>query len=256
MSECECSPTKKFLHFYEIKTVQEEQEQQTVEVDIEPYDLAPAMNGTATAGSSENYARGDHVHPRDTTKVDKVDGMGLSSNDYTSEEKAKLSALKDLQYLSQLSNDQGFISDYSYVHTDNNYTTEEKTKLAGLSSYSAATTSVDGLMSSSDKTKLDGIESGAEANVIEVIKVNGTTQAITDKTVDLIISGGGSGTGEENVIEVVQVNGTALTVTNKTVNVTVPTQTSQLTNNSDFVTTTQMNTAIATAISGAINSSY
>ena len=94
MSECECSPTKKFLHFYEIKTVQEEQEQQTVEVDIEPYDLAPAMNGTATAGSSENYARGDHVHPRDTTKVDKVEGMGLSSNDYTSEEKAKLSALR------------------------------------------------------------------------------------------------------------------------------------------------------------------
>lgn len=38
-----------------------------------------------------------------------------------------------------------------------------------------------------------------------------------------------------NVIETVQKNGVALTVTDKTVNVTVPTTTSELTNNSDFV---------------------
>ena len=36
-----------------------------------------------------------------------------------------------------------------------------------------------------DKTKLDNIESGAEANIIEKIKVNGTEQEITDKTVDI-----------------------------------------------------------------------
>ena len=37
-----------------------------------------------------------------------------------------------------------------------------------------ATTSADGLMSSADKTKLNGLETGAEVNVIEGITVNGT----------------------------------------------------------------------------------
>lgn len=50
----------------------------------------PKMDGTAAAGTETAFARGDHVHPSDTTKVDKVEGKGLSSNDYTDEEKTKL----------------------------------------------------------------------------------------------------------------------------------------------------------------------
>lgn len=56
------------------------------------------------------------------TKVDKIEGFGLSSNDYT---------------------------------------TEEKNKLASLSDPKPATTENNGLMSSADKAKLDGIEAGA-----------------------------------------------------------------------------------------------
>lgn len=56
------------------------------------------------------------------TKVDKIEGFGLSSNDYT---------------------------------------TEEKNKLASLSGPNVATTENNGLMSSADKAKLDGIEAGA-----------------------------------------------------------------------------------------------
>lgn len=41
---------------------------------------------------------------------------------------------------------------------------------------------------SSEKTKLAGIEAGAEANVIETIKVNGETQTVTDKSVDITVS--------------------------------------------------------------------
>lgn len=44
-------------------------------------DIAPQMNGTASAGSQNSFARADHVHPGDTAKVDKVTGMGLSEND-------------------------------------------------------------------------------------------------------------------------------------------------------------------------------
>lgn len=50
----------------------------------------PAMDGTAAVGTETAYARGDHVHPSDTSKVDKVTGKGLSTNDYTTEEKNKL----------------------------------------------------------------------------------------------------------------------------------------------------------------------
>ena len=40
--------------------------------------------------------------------------------------------------------------------------------------YSVATSSADGLMSKSDKAKLDGISSGADAVTIKTVKVNGT----------------------------------------------------------------------------------
>ena len=72
--------------------------------------------------------RAGAVHLRKTieailgTKVDKIEGFGLSSNDYT---------------------------------------TEEKKKLASLSDPDVATTENNGLMSSADKAKLDGIEAGA-----------------------------------------------------------------------------------------------
>ena len=39
---------------------------------------APLMDGTAAVGSETAFARGDHVHPSDTTKVDKETGYGLT----------------------------------------------------------------------------------------------------------------------------------------------------------------------------------
>ena len=43
----------------------------------------PKMDGTANIGSETSFARGDHVHPSDTNKVDKETGKGLSKNDFT-----------------------------------------------------------------------------------------------------------------------------------------------------------------------------
>lgn len=53
----------------------------------------PKMDGTASVGSETKFAAGDHVHPSDTTKVDKVEGKGLSTNDYTTDEKNKLAGI-------------------------------------------------------------------------------------------------------------------------------------------------------------------
>lgn len=108
--------------------------------------VTPVMDGVAAKGTDNGFARGDHVHPSDTSKVDKVDGKGLSTNDYTTAE----------------------------------------------------------------KTKLGGIDTGAEVNVVETIKVNGT----------------------------------ALEVTSKAVNITVPTDNNQLNNGAGYQTSAQVESAI------------
>ena len=61
-----------------------------------------------------------------------------------------------------------------------------------------------------EKTKLSGIAAGAQVNVIESVKVNGAAQAVTSKSV----------------------------------NITVPTKTSQLTNDSSYATQTYVNQQI------------
>ena len=68
--------------------------------------------------------------------------------------------------------------------------------------YGNATSETAGLMSASDKTKMDTIASGAQVNVIEKVSVNGTEQ----------------------------------TVTNKGVNISVPTNNNQLTNGAGYIT--------------------
>lgn len=55
----------------------------------------PKMAGIADAGTEDAFARGDHVHPSDAQKVDKIIGKGLSSNDYTTTEKNKLASIAE-----------------------------------------------------------------------------------------------------------------------------------------------------------------
>ncbi len=54
--------------------------------------------------------------------------------------------------------------------------------------YTAATASKDGLMSSADFTKLNGIEADADVNVIESVKVNNTALSVTGKAVNIDLS--------------------------------------------------------------------
>lgn len=82
-------------------------------------------------------------------KVDKVSGKGLSTNDYTTNEKNKLSGIaagaqvnvqSDWNQSSSSADDYiknkpaNLVQDANYVHTDNNYTTTEKDKLNGIAS--------------------------------------------------------------------------------------------------------------------------
>ena len=53
--------------------------------------------------------------------------------------------------------------------------------------YDIATTTTSGLMSATDKAKLNGMESGAQENVIESVSVNGTEQSVTNKGVNITV---------------------------------------------------------------------
>jgi hypothetical protein len=49
------------------------------------------------------------------------------------------------------------------------------------------TNSINKFTNATEKSKLNGIEPGAEVNIIEDIKVNGTSQSVTNKSVDISI---------------------------------------------------------------------
>lgn len=53
--------------------------------------------------------------------------------------------------------------------------------------YNDATTSTAGLMSATDKAKLNSIENGAQENVVESVSVNGTKQTVTNKDINITV---------------------------------------------------------------------
>lgn len=92
---------------------------------------------------------------------------------------------------SELTNDSNFVSDSSYVHTDNNYSDDEKAKVTANTnarhthSNKTVLDNTTASFTTALKTKLDGIETGAKANVIETVKVNGTALSVSNKSVDI-----------------------------------------------------------------------
>ena len=68
------------------------------------------------------------------------------------------------------------------------YTSKGWTPWKGFAFDNEATTSVKGLMSAVDKTKLDGVETGADVNIIEEVKVNNTALVPdANKSVNIVI---------------------------------------------------------------------
>lgn len=69
----------------------------------------------------------------------------------------------------------------------NDYTDEEKQKLSTLKTYNVATSEEAGLLSSANLNKLNAIDEGAEKNVITKIKRNGTLVNVSNKEVDITV---------------------------------------------------------------------
>ena len=123
-------------------------------VDGSPAALDTLKELSAALGNDPNFAT--TVATQIGQKVDKVAGKGLSTEDYTSEEKAKLAgvAAGANNYQHPATHPATMIEqDASHRFV----TDTEKTTWNGKASTAVATQSANGLMSAADKKKLDGI---------------------------------------------------------------------------------------------------
>ena len=84
-----------------------------------PSNAAPAMDGTAAAGSSAAYSRADHVHPHDTSKQDSLSAGQLSAvnSGVTAAKVAEWDAIEVPTKTSELTNDSDFVtgSKFAYI---------------------------------------------------------------------------------------------------------------------------------------------
>lgn len=116
---------------------------------------------TAEASARTEVVQGDNCRVEKSTAADghdvytvNADGKPQVQSDWNQADSSKVDYIKNKP--------QNLVQDADYVHTDNNYTDSEKAKLAG-------------------------VESGAQVNVIEKVKVNGTEQVVTDKAVNISV---------------------------------------------------------------------
>ena len=126
-------------------------------VDGSPAALDTLKELSAALGNDPNFAT--TVATQIGRKVDKVTGKGLSTEDYTSEEKAKLAgvAAGANNYQHPATHPASVIVQDS---THRFVTDTEKTTWNGKASTTVATQSANGLMSAADKKKLDDLTGG------------------------------------------------------------------------------------------------
>lgn len=164
----------------------------TIPEDIKISDTEPTEEEIMWLDPSENYDftfDGYSQAQADELFVKKEAGKGLSTKDYTAEDKKKVTNLG-----SYVSNATGATADANAVAI----TLEKKNPTTGTADSSAitidkATTSKAGVMSAADKTKLDGLSNyddstitqditNMKANKLETIEVTGTGNVITAAT--------------------------------------------------------------------------
>lgn len=200
-------------------------------------DKANRVSAWSTTPSDTKYPSEKLVKTTLDNKVDKVSGKGLSTNDYTTSDKNKLDGIAAGAEVNQNAFSKIIVGSTSIeadAKTDTltlsagtNITlttdaTNDKITISAIdTTYGVATTAANGLMSKDDKAKLDKIAPSAEVNMQ-------SDWSVTDSTSDAFIK-------------------------NKP---TIPTKTSQLSNDSNFAYQNGEYTAITgMKVYSAVNSS-
>ena len=169
----------------------------------QPSSTTPKANGTAAAGTENAFARGDHVHPTDTTRAptshaSSADTYGKGTG--TNYGHVKLSDATDGTAAAASGGTAATpkaVSDAlaaAKTYADGaNVNVIEGVKLEGASANLAPSSKVvtipnavptgtgetNGLMTAADKAKLNGIAAGAQVNVIEGVKIDGASSNLS-----------------------------------------------------------------------------
>ena len=194
-------------------------------------------------------------------------GKGLSTNDFTTEEKNKLSNIEagaDENIIEGIA-----VNNVDIAPVNKRVNLVVPTKVSDLTNDEKFQTDTE------VASAIAG--SGYQANVIETVKVNGSILDVdSKKSVNVIVptdnsvltNGAGYQTAADvssaltnsgyqaNVIETVKVNNVALIPSSKAVNITVPTDNSVLTNGAGYQTAKDVTDAINEAIGGLTGISF
>lgn len=198
------------------------------------------LNELATAlGNDPNFAT--TMATELGKKVDKITGKGLSTNDYTTTEKNKLAGI---------------------ATNANNYSLPvASTALGGVKSGTDITVDKNGNVSVNDDShnhiisNVDGLQNALDGKVntvsgkgLSTNDLTATLKANYDAAYTHSQSTHAPSNAERNVIVGIQKNGTDVSVntTTRKVNIAVPTKTSDLTNDSGFLTQHQSLSGLAT----------
>ena len=194
-------------------------------------------------------------------------GKGLSTNDFTTDEKNKLSNI-------EAGANENIIEGIAVNNVDIT-PVNKRVNLVVPTKVSDLTNDEKFQTDTEVASAIAG--SGYQANVIETVKVNGSILDVdSKKSVNVIVptdnsvltNGAGYQTASDvlsaltnsgyqaNVIETVKVNNVALTPSSKAVNITVPTDNSALTNGAGYQTAKDVTDAINEAIGGLTGISF
>jgi hypothetical protein len=119
-------------------------------------------------------------------KVDKVEGKGLSTEDYTTAEKTKLAGIEAGANAYTLP--AATTSALGGIKVGANLAIDSSTGVLS-GDYSAASSSAAGLMSAADKTKLDGIEAGATAITVDSAISSSSTNPVENQAIYSALAG-------------------------------------------------------------------
>lgn len=174
--------------------------------------------GTNTNGAMTQKSTTDELNK----KVDKVAGKNLSTNDYTNEEKTKLANI-------QANANKNVQSDWNETDINSDSFIKNKPTIpSGATLYTSTGNNVNGSMT--QKAVTDALNNKVDKEVGKGLSTKDYTAA--DKT---LVDGS---------INTVSVNGTNQTISNHTLSLTIPTKTSQLTNDKNYQTLTDVENKI------------
>lgn len=180
---------------------------------------------TAMSSTSTNPVQNKAVNSALGNKVDKVTGKGLSTNDYTTDEKTKLAGIAAgaNKYTHPTSHPASMITGLADVATTGSYNdlsnkpttmtpkahTHAQSDVTGLATalsgkadtghtHGAASTTTNGFMSKEDKTKLNGIATGANKTTVDTALSASSTNPVQNKVINTALAGKASTSHNHN----------------------------------------------------------